>query len=203
MTPILMPDVKYKSSRPKLIDQVSASRAGERHISFVEYGDPFWIVDISTNPLPARQRVQVELFSRIARGGMQTITYSPVCLPQAYWGQADHPALGKTGILQSQVDQQSLNIVGVNAGLEMRAGDYLSLSTGDYHSLHQVVTGGVATSGGSLSLRVWPPVMSYITVGAVVTFKNPKMNTRLVPNSFSLSPDNLPVATWQLTEVPR
>ncbi|MBX8827268.1 hypothetical protein [Ochrobactrum sp. SFR4] len=203
MTPITLPEVGFKASRPLLVEQVSASKSGERLISFIEYGDPYWVIDITTDPLKAAPLLAVEIFARLARGGLRTILYSPVCLPQTYWGQPDHIALSKTGILQNITDQQLLNMSGVYAGLVIMAGDYISLTTADYHSLHQVVTGGVATSGGSLSLRVWPPVMSYITVGAVVTFKNPKMNTRLVPNSFSLSPDNLPVATWRLTEVPR
>ncbi|KAB2724135.1 hypothetical protein [Brucella anthropi] len=205
MVAILLPNVGYRPSRPKLNEPVSMSASGQRAISFIEYADAFWTVTMTTDPLKANDLMLVEGFQLDARNGMQTIIYSPttVCIPQAYWGQPDHPHVLNNGYLQSIQNAQILTIASVEAGLKLQRNDYLSLTTGDYHSLHRVSVGGTATSGGILTVSVWPPVMTYIEVGATVTFKNPKMNSRLVVDSFSLTEEAFPVASWQLIEVPR
>lgn len=205
MVAILLPSVGYRPSRPKLNEPVSMSASGQRAISFVEYADAFWTVTMTTDPLKADDLMLVEGFQLDARNGMQTIIYSPttVCIPQAYWGQPDHPHVQNNGYLQAIQNAQLLTIASVEAGLKLQRNDYLSLTTGDYHSLHRVLVGGTATSGGILTVSVWPPVMTYIEVGATVTFKNPKMNSRLVVDSFSLTEEAFPVASWQLIEVPR
>ncbi|MBA8861745.1 hypothetical protein FHW19_003472 [Ochrobactrum anthropi] len=205
MVAILLPTVGYRPSRPKLNEPVSMSAFGQRAISFVEYADAFWTVSMTTDPLKAEELLLVEGFQFDARNGMQTIIYTPttVCLPRAYWGQPNHAHLARTGVVQSIQNAQNLTVTGLVAGLKMQKSDYLSLTTGDYHSLHKVTVGGVASSGGVMTVAVWPPIMSYIAVGAVVTVKNPKMNTRLVADSFSLTEEAFPVASWQLIEVPR
>ncbi len=52
-------------------------------------------------------------------------------------------------------------------------------------------------------MTVEPAVPAYITAGAVVLFKNPVANMRLLPGSFSIPDDAKPVVTFTLVEIPK
>ncbi|MBZ9808124.1 hypothetical protein [Mesorhizobium sp. ESP-6-2] len=158
---------------------------------------------MKTVPLSAAQRLLVEAFKDASRGGLTTVTYTPkhMCIPRAYWGDADNAALANTGNLVS-ITGNSLVINSVNNGLTLSAGDLISLTTGSYNSLVRVQTGAIAASN-AMTITVEPTVPSYITAGAIVTFKNPVANMRVMPGSFSIPDDFLPVATFTLVEIPK
>ncbi|TPJ86963.1 MULTISPECIES: hypothetical protein [unclassified Mesorhizobium] len=200
---IALPAVPFQVSYPQLVESVSVSRSGTRAMAFVEYADAYWTVQMKTVPLSAAQRLLVEAFKDASRGGLTTVTYTPkhMCIPRAYWGDADNAALANTGNLVS-ITGNGLVINSVNNGLTLSAGDLISLTTGGYNSLFRVQTGAVAASN-SVTITVEPTVPSYITAGAVVTFKNPVANMRVMPGSFSIPDDFLPVATFTLVEIPK
>ncbi|MFC3326203.1 hypothetical protein [Mesorhizobium cantuariense] len=200
---ISLPAVPFLISYPQLVESVSVSRSGTRAMSFVEYADAYWTVQMKTVPLTAAQRLLVEAFKDASRGGLVTVTYTPkhMCIPRAYWGDAANTKLTNTGNLVS-ITGNSLVINGVDNGLTLAAGDLISLTTGSYNSLFRVQTGAVA-SGNALTITVEPTVPSYITTSAVVTFKNPVANMRVMPGSFSIPDDFLPSATFTLVEIPK
>ena len=96
---------------------------------------------------------------------------------------------------------KTLLIGGIAAGLAMTKGDLISLTSGSYHSLHRVTAN--ATAGATITLPVEPPVPSYIAIGATVRFKDPVLNTRVVPGSTEVEDGVMPTAKFQLIEVPR
>ncbi|MER9911709.1 hypothetical protein NKJ71_13855 [Mesorhizobium sp. M0050] len=179
------------------------SRAGSRAMAFVEYADAYWTVQMRTVPLTAAQRLLVEAFKDASRGGLITVTYTPkhMCVPRAYWGDAANTKLTNTGSLVS-ITGNSLVINSVDNGLVLAAGDIISLTTGSYNSLFRVQTGATSSSN-TMTITVEPTVPSYITTGAVVTFKDPVANMRVVPGSFSMPDDFNPVATFTLVEIPK
>lgn len=203
MTAISLPAVRFLPSYPVLNRQVSASRSGSRIVSTIEYGDPFWTILMTTTGLSASERLLVEAFIDQARGGMQTILYTPKhqCLPQAYWGNPSAAAIATDGELAS-VSGQTITIDEVTNGLTLSAGDLISLSDGDYHAIFRVEVGGVA-SGGAVSVTVNLPVPSWLPVGSLVRFKNPRMNMRLEPGSFQMPDTNRPSASFALFQVPK
>ncbi|MES0052203.1 hypothetical protein NKJ66_01075 [Mesorhizobium sp. M0078] len=200
---ISLPDVPFQISYPQLVESVSVSRAGSRAMAFVEYADAYWTVQMRTVPLTAAQRLLVEAFKDASRGGLITVTYTPkhMCVPRAYWGDAANTKLTNTGSLVS-ITGNSLVINSVDNGLVLAAGDIISLTTGSYNSLFRVQAGATSSSN-TMTITVEPTVPSYITTGAVVTFKDPIANMRVVPGSFSMPDDFNPVATFTLVEIPK
>ncbi|WP_318761841.1 hypothetical protein [Aminobacter niigataensis] len=204
MAAIALPDVGYQVAYPQLVESVSMARAGNRAMAFVEFADPTWQITMRTVPLKAGPRLAVEAFRDATRGGLQTVRYSPthMCIPRAYWGDADNPALDDSGNLVSITDGRVLAVSSVSNGLTLGAGDLISLATGDYRSLHRIQSGGVAASS-AISVTVEPPVPGYIAAGAVVKFKAPELNMRVLPGSFSIPDELFPVASFTLVEVPK
>lgn len=204
MPAIALPDVGYQPAYPQIIQSISAARSGKRAMSFVEYADPFWQITLRTVPLKAADRLVIEAFGDACRGGLQTVLYTPkhMCIPRAYWGDAANVALANEGGLVSITDGRRLSIASVTNGLTLAPGDLISLTTGDYHALGRVSVGGVASSG-AITVSVEPPVPTYIEPGAVVKFKQPVLNMRLAPGSFSMPDEHFPVASFTLVEVPK
>jgi hypothetical protein len=204
MAVVALPDVRFQVGRPRLIDSVSVSRTGQRAISFVETADPFWEIPMRTIPLDAFDLARVEAFREVTRQGRNTVLYTPkhVCLPQAYWGNPDAPALANPGsVIVASGNSLSFNTV--DNGLTLMPGDLIGLeSVGDYRAMGRIITGGVA-AGGAMSVTVEPPIPPYIAVGAMVRFKDVTLNTRVLPGSFSIPDEFRPVASFTLIEVPR
>jgi hypothetical protein len=172
-------------------------------MSFVEYADAYWSIQMKTVPLSAAQRLLVEAFRDAARGGLTTVAYTPqhMCVPKAYWGDASNAALANAGNLVS-ITGNSLVINSVDNGLTLGPGDLISATTGGYNALFRVQTGGVAASN-SITITVEPTVPAYITAGAVIAFKNPVANMRVLPGSFSIDDGLFPTASFTLVEIPK
>lgn len=204
MAAISLPAVEFLVAYPQLVESVSMARSGNRTLAFVEYADPVWQIIMRTVSLKAEPRLLVEAFRDATRGGQQTVLYRPkhMCIPRAYWGDATNAALTNEGSLVSVTDGRQLAIGSVTNGLTLGAGDLISLATDDYRSLHRVQTGGVAAST-AIDVTVEPPVPGYIAAGAVVKFKDPELNMRVVPGSFSIPDELFPVASFTLVEVPK
>lgn len=199
-----LPAIRFKLSRPALVDSVSVSRVGNRAISFVEYADPFWQIPMQTVPLSAAELMLLQAFGAQVRTGKVTVVFRPVdiCLPQAYWGNAGASAIADDGNLVSVTNGFTVALNGVTNGLKLMPGDLFSLKSGDYRSLHRVVVGAVAASN-AIGLAVEPYVPPYITAGAVAKFLRPELNCRVLPGSFTVPDDHRPVATFTLVEVPK
>lgn len=203
MVALALPDVPFQPSYPRLQRQVSTSRSGDRVVATVEYGDPFWTIDMVTVPLRPARRLAVEAFIDSCRGGLRTVLYTPKhsCLPKAYWGNPTATEIATDGELDA-VSGHDVTISNVTNGLVLTAGDLISMTTGDYHSLFRVEVGSTA-SGGEIDVTLNMPVPSWISVGASVRFKDPRMNMRLLPGSFSMADAGFPVASFSLFQVPK
>lgn len=198
-----LPTVIFQRGRPSLNRPMSVSRFGERAIAFVEYSDPYWIIDMETQPMPETMLARFEAWLAQSRGGMETIHYVPPHLnvPQAYIGDTSNPVISDSGIL-SGINGNVLSVTGVSSGLKLMAGDLIGLSIADYNFIGRVVA-DVTAVGTSVSIAVEPFLPGYITIGATVTFKNPKLNTRILPSSINVGAGMYPTASFQLIEVPR
>lgn len=202
---IILPKIGYQTGRPKLNDPVSMSRYGGRAISLIQSGDKYWTADVETKPLYDDELAEFEAWLALARNGLETIIYTPIGkqrLPRAYWDDPNSLVPAQAGALTSVSNGTQLLVNSVTAGLVLTAGDLLSLTTGAYHSLHRVTVGATAAST-SIAVTVDPPVMSYIATGATVTFKDPKMNARVVPGSVDVGDGVAPTVKFQLIEVPK
>jgi hypothetical protein len=203
MTAINLPAVPFQASYPQIVRSDSVSRSGKKVMAVIEYADPVWQIAMKTVPLRASQRLAVEAFLDVAGGGRQTVLYTPqhMCVPQAYWGDADNAALSNAGNLVS-ITGNSLVINSVDDGLTLGAGDLISATVGDYNSLFRVQTGAVAASN-TMTITVEPTVPAYITAGAVIAFKNPVANMRVLPGSFTIDDELMPTASFTLVEIPK
>lgn len=202
---VSLPDVAYTAGEPELIRTVSTSKAGNRAIAFVEYGDPFWRAVMTTFSLSRAERLAVKAFLDTVGSGMVTVLCVPPFprVPGAYVGDPDNVALSNDGNLVS-VTGKVLVIDSVTNGLTIGEGDLISLATGDYRSLHRVAVGGGGTaSDNAITLTVEPFVPSYIEAGAIVKFKSPEINMRMLPGSGQLGDEWAPVASFTLVEVPK
>lgn len=200
-----LPSVRWAWNYPQLVDSVSVSRTGNRAISFVEYADPFWQVTMTTQKTTATERNLLEAFIGRAKRGMVTVLYTPThqCIPREYWGDANNPALANDGVLTAIVDGNKLSFNSVDASLKLREGDLIGLTSGDYKLIVRVLQNQDAVAGAFTSLMVEPPIPSYITTGAAVTFKNPQMNMRVLPSSFQVPDEHRPVGSFVMVEVPK
>lgn len=195
--------LRYGPTYPKLMRSTSVSRYGKRAISFMETSDPFWQVSMRVVALSNADRQRLEAFISRCRDGMVTVLYTPkhVCLPQAYWGNATAPEILDNGVLAS-ISGNQLTVSGVTNGLQLMEGDLIGLTQGDYNTIVRVVLDATA-SAGAITIKAEPFLPSYITTGAMVVFKNPVMNMRLVPDSYDCPDDFRPTATFTLIEVPK
>ncbi len=105
---IALPAIGFQVAYPQLVDSVSVSRSGTRAMSFVEYADAYWSIQMRTKALKASERLLVEAFKDACRGGLQTVLYTPkhMCVPRAYWGDATNAALANNGNLASIAGNQ-------------------------------------------------------------------------------------------------
>lgn len=199
-----LPNVRFLMARPALMDSVSVSRTTNRAISFVETADPFWQITMPTAPLSAREVALLEAFREEVRTGRKTVRYTPrhVCLPQAYWGNPASPVLANEGNLVSVVNGFTVNLNSVTNGLTLTRGDLFSLTYDGYRSMHRVQATAVAAAS-AISLSVEPFVPPYIRAGAVAKFKDPELNMRVLPGSFTLPDEFFPSASFTLVEVPK
>lgn len=200
---IQLPSIFFQRGRPQLNRAMSMSKFGGGALSFVEYADPYWTVDMETQPLPEVKLAGIEAWIASARGGFETIHFAPrhLTVPQAYIGDENNPIVNGTGTLAAKAGT-NLTINNVMPGLILRAGDLIGLSMGDYNTLCRVIVGATAVST-SLSISVEPRIQSYFPVGATVVFRNPKLNTRIVPNSIMVGDGKFPTASFQLIGVPK
>ncbi len=198
-----LPAIRFAPTRPELVDSVSVSRAGNRVISVVDYADPYWQIPMKTVTMSALEIQLLLAFRDRVRTGMVTVIHRPTdnCLPQYYWGNPGAAQLND-GTLQSVTGGFNVTLYNLINGLKLMPGDLFSLKSGNYRSRHRVMTGGTAAAN-SLALTVEPFVPPYIAPGAVAKFLRPELNTRVLPGSFSVSEDHLPVATFTLVEVPQ
>jgi hypothetical protein len=204
VTAIAMPGGRLRKGLPKLMRSVSTSRSGKKAMSFVEYADPVWQIDAETEPLTRSAAMLFEALDATAGNGMVTVLYTVpkfMNVPQAYWDSPGAAEPADDGNLVS-ITGNVLSVNGVTNGLTIKSGDLFSLATGEYRSLHRVTVDALA-AGGVISLTVEPSVPTYITTGAVVKFKDPELNVRLVPGSMSISDDFRPIASFTLIEVPK
>ncbi|WP_188825107.1 hypothetical protein [Brucella endophytica] len=185
-------------------DQVSVSRYGEKAIAFVEYGDSFWTVDIETAPLYDADLAKVEAFISLVRRGHLTVVFNPLdkTVPQAYWDNPNSPIVSATGTMGAVTNGRTVVIQNVSPGLILMPGDRISFATGAYRQMVRITAGATAVST-QLTVTVDPPVMSFIVPGATVRFKNPEMNTRMIPGSYKLGDERYPTVSFQLIEVPQ
>lgn len=201
---VALPAVGYEGGLPALVRSVSQSRVGNRSIAMVEYADPFWRMDMVTEPLDFTQQAAVRAFLDEAGAGMKTVDYAPVFLPlpEAYRTDRSNAALADDGNLVSITGGSSLSIDGVTDGLVLQRGDMLSLAYDGFKSLHRILTGGTAAAG-AIAITVEPFVPGYIAAGAVVKFKNLSLNTRLLPGSAKIGDQFRDRASFTLIEVPK
>lgn len=203
MAETLPEGLNYQASPLKLNRSVSTSRYGDRAVSFIENGDPFWSWTASIISLSPADRRRLEAFSDRCRGGMVTVHYTPkdACIPQAYWGDANNPAITGTATLGA-INGNTLTFNGVSIGLKLMDGDLIGFSIGDYRFIARVVADATAASM-SMQVKIEPFLPSYIGVGSTVRFKNPVMNMRMLPNSLEIGNGFFPDASFQLVEVPK
>lgn len=203
MAETLPEGLNYQASPLKLNRSVSTSRYGERAVSFIENGDPYWSWTASIISLSPADRKRLEAFSDRCRGGMVTVHYTPkdACIPQAYWGDANNPAITGTATLAA-INGNTLTFNGVTLGLKLTEGDLIGLSIGDYNFIARIATDAAAAST-SMQVKIEPFLPSYIGVGSTVRFKNPVMNMRMMPNSLEIGNGFFPDASFQLVEVPK
>jgi len=98
--------------------------------------------------------------------------------PADYYGPASDlggAILGASAVTLSAVaaNNRDLTLAGLPAGYVMSPDDLLSFPYAGKVAFHRVLVGGTASSGGTVTLDVWPRVRPGWSAGAVVQLRNP------------------------------
>lgn len=198
-----IPPVGFVECDLRLEMFVSQSRSGGRLLNHVEYADPAWVTDMRTRPIPRLEFLAFEAWWDSLRGGLKSVLFrhpAYVC-PLAHRDAPGPEA--QAGLVQSLTSGNVVSVSGVNAGLILSPGDFVSFAFGALRALGRVTDAtGDGTSARTITIEP-PPPSSVVQAGATVSFDRAELIMRPVAGSFEKDGSLLfQSASFQLIESP-
>lgn len=176
--------VRWSAPSIKLMFRQEMSRRQGGTTQAKDMGEPLWVADWTSVPLPlADADAVVAQFSSL-RGSVNPFYLYPFTRSRPRAASASQALTGVT-VLSVRSDNAALQLSGLPADFEMSAGDFLSIETSaGGREFHRVVVGGGASSGGvSPELEVEHYVRPSVVESAAVTLVKPLVEMRLDPGS--------------------
>ncbi|MCK1583274.1 hypothetical protein IVB03_27850 [Bradyrhizobium sp. 168] len=178
LTPFLFASQSLRlSSRQEFSRMASGITIGK------DLGSALWFADYTTVALPNDDALTLEAKLNSLDGVIGTFEAGDIRRP--YPKAHEDGVFGDTGIIHSvNANNKALSLSGLDAGMALSVGDYLSFDYGGARALHQVVEGVVASGAGLTSeFEVRPHIRSGWSLSAAVKLKLPKGVFILIPDS--------------------
>ncbi|MEF2073480.1 hypothetical protein [Consotaella aegiceratis] len=197
-----LPSIEFDvESQLDLVLSVSQARSGNRLTNIVEFADPVWMASMETQPLYPEDCRAVSAWWDSLRGGLRTVLFREPSYSSPI-GQIGNRGPELTpGTVSSITNGNEAAISGVDAGLVLDEGDYVSF-TAVNGVRHLGRVSDAAGSGTSRTVAFEPPApIGLDLAGAVARFDRAELLMRPVSGSFNVSvTGGLKVITFQLVE---
>lgn len=191
--------IKFRPSRFNLLRPIVASPSGKAKMNYTMVDDDAWQIEFQTFGLKESDLGVIEAWVLSLKGGLKTalIQQTALCYPIAHTGSASRAPANDTGVVGS-IAGNVVTINDVATGLVLTPGDIIGFSQSGKYGLGRVTD--ATGTGTSRTVTLEPAPRPYITVGAMVTFAQPKLLMRLVPSSYSVSGFVRPTVSFSLIE---
>lgn len=176
---------------PEPMLEVSPFRSGEQVAK--ELGETLWRMTVQTPTLSEDDHAELSAWHATLTSIQPFYGYDILRrYPRAYnsgWGGllvGGSPFNG-TGRIASLTAAKTLGLGTLPPGFVLQPGDYLQFDYTDgitRRALHQIVEGGVAAAGGTVTVEVRPFIRPGWSVNAVVQFFQPSAKMLIVPGSW-------------------
>lgn len=180
---------QFEQQSFSLITRQELSRIADGRIYGKDLGPEVWVVEYTSIPMSTADAVTFEAKLRSLRGVLNAFEAYDLRRPYPL-AHADG-AFNDTGTLLSiGVDNLSLALQGLPAGLALSVGDYLSFEDDDEAlALHQVMEDVTANgSGVTTEFAVVPEIRDVlVSPPKAVVLKRPPARFKLLPNSITTS----------------
>jgi hypothetical protein len=186
-TDILTPFL-FASQSLRLSSRQEFSRMGSGITIGKDLGPALWFADYTTVAMPNDDALVLEAKLNSLDGVIGTFEAGDIRRP--YPRAHQDGIFGDTGVIHSvNANGKALSLSGLDAGMALSIGDYLSFDYGGARALHQVVEAVVANGAGlTTEFEVRPHIRSGWSLSTAVTLKLPK-------GIFTLAPDSIASAT--------
>lgn len=150
-------------------------------------GSQIWTGDFTTVPLPNADALVFEAMLNSLDGVTNLFEAGDMRAAAQYPRAYPTGAFNDTGVIASvNANNKALALSGLDAGMQLSVGCYLSFTYGDSRALHQVMEAVTANGAGTTAqFEVRPFIRPGWTVGAAVRLKSPRGLFCLQPGSIS------------------
>jgi hypothetical protein len=148
-----------------------------------DMGSAIWFGDFTTVPMPNASALVFEamldsldgVIQPFEAGDMRSAAQFPLAYPTGNFND--------TGVLASvNTNNKAISLSGLDAGMQLSVGCYLSFTYGDSRALHRVVEAATADGGGTTpQFEVRPYLRPGWTVSTAVRLKSPRGLFTLMP----------------------
>lgn len=186
-----LPTSDFATADFTLYRQTATARMEGGGYSVAEIGDPFWKAKLTTIPL---EHENMSAWRAWASGGIKPFyCHDPSrAYPIAYGKAVLNMTKAGGGAFNGEAELASwtattLTLSGLPASYEVRAGDLMSFSWGNYPALHMATAAVTASESGVVTVTVEPAVRlePAPVAGAVVSLVKARCAMMLAPDSFS------------------
>lgn len=188
-----LPNLQYTQFDFELQRYVSQSESGNGLINNVEYAEPRWMVSVATrgyqdngkrpdDGLPTLDAIKA--FWASLRGGVRTVIVRHPVYSHPRLNRDTPDKAKKAGQLSGIADGNKLTVTGVDAGLLLSMGDYVSLTYNGFYALGMIIAS--ESNVTTRTIEIEPRLPRYIQVGATVHFDRIELLTRPINDSFSM-----------------
>lgn len=183
-TDVLTPFL-FASQSFRLVSRQEVSRQASGVVRGKDLGPALWLADYTTVALVNDDVLSLEAKLNSLDGVINTFEAGDIRRPYP----KSHPdgVFGDTGVLNSvNANNKAISISGLDAGMALSVGDYLSFTYGTSRALHQVVEAVTASGTGlTVEFEVRPYLRPGWALGAAIKLKLPKGIFTMLPDSIA------------------
>ncbi|MBB4000971.1 hypothetical protein [Aurantimonas endophytica] len=187
--PRLLPVVGWADIDFRLERSVSHSRSGNRLTNIIEVADPLWMVTLKTGLIRRDPFTEVEAWWHSLRGGLRSVLFYHPAWPGPRSNRGNLAPAQTVGAVASITNSNTVSATGLNAGLVISRGDYVTFYNGYFHVAQVTDTSGAGTTRTIEFEPAFPPGSAF--TGAGVYFDRINLYMRPVAGSFEKSGDTL------------
>lgn len=186
--------LRWRAPRLMLNYRQELSRDAGGRAQGRDLGPALWSAEFRSVPLPLFDADAAIARLRTLGGALRTF-YLTSPTRRAPASLADAAALDGAAVTVASIrgDNAALSLAGLPVGLELRAGDYLSIQTSAQgRDFHQIASDGAADAlGVTPELEIVPGLRAQVAVGQAVDLVDPALEVSLVPGSLDDPLDGL------------
>jgi hypothetical protein len=179
----ILTSVAFEDQSFKLQTRQEYSRTSGGRTIGKDLGPALWMARYTTVPLPNDDALAFEAALNSLDGVI--FPFEAGDLRRIYPRSKPDGSFSDTGVIATlNVNNKAMSLSGLDAGMVLSPGDYLSFDYGDSRALHQLVEGATANGFGTTpQFEVRPYIRAGATVGEAVRLKRPSGLFTLMPNT--------------------